>query len=164
MRTPSSILLIAGGDGRDQSAIEMASRLARRNRARLVVAAVLSGLPRLFQRLSLVIHPAGLWEMAAREHAHYLDALVSGQSMPLRIETRVLSGQTMEQIVREVSREKHDLVIVPASRWTHHLPPWIRFDLPMRLARRCPCPVWTAESHNRDWAWRARGLDSIMAR
>ena len=45
MQTPTSILVVTAGDGRDQAAIEMASRLAVRNGARLVVAAVLSGLP-----------------------------------------------------------------------------------------------------------------------
>jgi nucleotide-binding universal stress UspA family protein len=163
MLTPTSILVIARGDGRDQAAIEMASRLASRYGARIVVAAVLSGLPRAFQRVSLVIDPVELWKMAALEHARYLDTLVGGEAMPIRIETRVLFGRKVEQIVREVSREKHDLLIVPGSLWTRHLPTWIRFDLPIRLARRCRCAVWTAESHARDRKWRGRGLDSVMA-
>jgi nucleotide-binding universal stress UspA family protein len=163
MLTPTSILVIAAGDGRDQAAIEMARRIALRNGAHLVVAAILNGLPRAFQRVSLVIDPAELWEMAALEHARYLDTLVSGESAPLKIETRVLFGKKLEQIVREVSREKHELLIVPGSLWTRHLPTWLRFDLPIRIARRCHCPVWTTESHNRDREWRARGLDSVMA-
>jgi nucleotide-binding universal stress UspA family protein len=163
MLTPTSILVIARGDGRDQAAIEMASQLALRHGARIVVAAVLSGLPRAFQRVSLVIDPMELWEMASSEHARYLDTLVSGQSAPNKIETRVLFGKKVEQIVREVSREKHDLLILPGSLWTRHLPTCLRFDLPIRLARRCHCPVWTAESHDRDLAWRGGGAGSVMA-
>jgi nucleotide-binding universal stress UspA family protein len=163
MLTPTSILVIARGDGRDQAAIEMASRLALRRGARLVVASVLSGLSPAFLRVSLVIDPAALWKMADLEHARYLDSLVSGQSTTLKIETRVLFGKKVEQIVAEVSREKHDLLIVPGSRWTRHLPTWLRFDLPIRIVRRCHCPVWTAESHDRDREWRARGLDSVRA-
>lgn len=164
MQTLTSILVIAEGDGRDQAAIEMASRLAVRNGARLVAAAVLTGLPRAFQRVSLVIDAVELWVVAALERARYLNTLVAGQTASIRVETRVLFGHRVEQIVREVSRERHDLVIVPGSRWARHLPTWMRLDLPARLARRCQCPVWTAESHNRDRAWRARGLDSVMAR
>ena len=93
MQTPTSILVIAAGDGRDQAAIEMASRLALRNGARLVVAAVLSGLPRAFQRVSLVIDPVELWVIAALEHARYLNTLVAGQAASIRVETRVLFGK-----------------------------------------------------------------------
>lgn len=164
MQILTSILVIAEGDGRDQAAIGMASRLAGRNGARLVAAAVLTGIPRAFQRVSLVIDPVELWVIAALERARYLNTLVAGQTASIRVETRVLFGQSIEQIVREVSREKHDLVIMPGSRWARYLPTWMRFDLPVRLARRCHCPVWSAESHNRDRAWRARGLDSVMAR
>ena len=165
MQTPTSILVVTAADGRDQAAIEMASRLAVRNGARLVVAAVLEqACHRAFQRLSLVIEPAELWVVAALDHGRYLNTLVAGQAVSIKIETRVLFGKKLEQIVREVTREKYDLVIVPGSTWARHLPSWMRFDLSARLARRCPCPVWTAESHNRDRAWRARGLDSVMAR
>jgi nucleotide-binding universal stress UspA family protein len=161
---PTSILVVTAGDGRDQAAIEMASRLALRNGARLAVAAVLSGLPPAFQRVSLVVEPAELWVVAALEHGRYLNTLVAGQSASIKIETRVLFGKKVEQIVREVSREKHDLVIVPGSPWTRQLLIWMRFDLSARLPRRCHCRVWTAESHHRDGLWRARGLDSVMAR
>jgi universal stress protein E len=98
------------------------------------------------------------------EHGRYLNTLVAGQAVSIKIETRVLFGKKVEQIVREVLREKHDLVIAPGSPCARHLPAWMRFDLSARLVRRCPCPVWTAESHNRDRVWRARGLDSVMAR
>lgn len=162
MRMLTSILVIATGDGRDQAAIEMARRVALRSGARVVAASVLRGLPRAFRRVSLVIDPVELWAMAAQEHLHYLDTLAAGQTA--HAETRVLFGEPVEQILREVSREKHDLVIVPGSRWAHHLPAWLRFDLAAKLARRCPCALRTAESHKRDPAWRARGLDSVMAR
>jgi nucleotide-binding universal stress UspA family protein len=122
MQTPASILVVTAGDGRDQAAIEMASRLALRNGVRLVVVAVLSGLPRAFQRLSLVIDPAELWVVAALEHGRYLNTLAAGQAVSIRVETRVLFGKKLEQIVREVRREEHDLVIVPGSPWTRHLP------------------------------------------
>jgi nucleotide-binding universal stress UspA family protein len=140
MLTPTSILVIARGDGRDQAAIEMASRLASHYGARIVVATVLGSLPRAFQRISLVIDPVELWKMAALEHARYLDTLVGGEAMPIRIETRVLFGRKVEQIVREVSREKHDLLIVPGSFWTRHLPTWIRFDLRGVAGALCGLP------------------------
>ena len=103
MRTPASILVIAMGDGRDQAAIELASRLAARSGARLVAASVLSELPRAFQRLSLVIDPVGLWAMAAREHVCYLEALVGGQARHTKAETRVLFGEPVEQMLGKLS-------------------------------------------------------------
>ena len=164
MRAPTSILLITAGDGRDQAAFELAYGMALRSGARLVVAAVLNSLPRDFQRVSLVIDTGGLWEMAARQSARYLNTLTAGQTLKPTVETRVLLGEAVEEIVREVSIEKHDLVIVPGRQWVNHLPAWLRFDLAARLTRRCHCPVWTADRSNRARVWRDRGLDSLMAR
>jgi hypothetical protein len=104
MPTPTSILVIALGDGRDQAAIEIAIRQALRSGARVVVVAVLSSLPQAFQRVSLVIDPPELWKLATLEHARYLNTLVTGDAMPSRIKTRVLFGKRVEQIVREVLR------------------------------------------------------------
>ena len=165
MRAPASILVIAGGDGRDQAAFEMAAGLASRNAARVTVAAVLKRLPRAFQRLSLVIDSVGLWEMAARERGRYLDTLVrvEGFAPAVRVQTRVLFGKAVEQIAREAARQGADLVIVRGRRWIGYLPAWLRFDLPTRLARSCPCPVWTVKSGSRR-EWLARGLDCVMAR
>jgi nucleotide-binding universal stress UspA family protein len=162
--TPTSLLVVVSGDGRDQTAIEMASRLARRYGARMAVVTVQNRLPRAFQQISLVIDPGELWQMATQERALYLATLVSGQSVPSGIETRALFGDTIKEIVREVSRERHDLAIVPGSHWTRHLPAWIRFDLASRLARRRRCPVRTTDSHDQDPMWRSRGVGSIMVR
>jgi nucleotide-binding universal stress UspA family protein len=155
MRALTSILLITVGDGRDQAAFELAHSIALRSRARLKVAAFLGSLPKDFQRVSLVIDPGELWKMAVRERTHYLNALVAGQTVTSGVDTHVLLGEAVDEIGREVSREGHDLVIVPGRQWTSHIPNWLRFDLPARLARRCHCPVWTVDRDNRD---RAHGI------
>lgn len=144
MRAPTSILLVAAGDGRDQAASEAAQSLALRTGARLIVAAVLASLPRDFQRVSVVMDPGELWEMAARERTLYLNTLVAAKAVMPRVETRVLLGEAVGEIVREVFRERHDLVIVLGRQWLDRVPGWLRCDLPARLARRCRCPVWSA--------------------
>jgi hypothetical protein len=160
---PSKILLIAVGDARDQETFKAATQLAKSHGAGLVLAAVLSRLPPPFQRLSLVIEPSELWRLALRERIQYLETLAAERLADVGVGTRILFGGTVEAILGEVSLRQYTLVILACSRWTKYVPDCLRFDLPMRLARRCPCPVWTSDSHCREQVWRVRSLGSLTA-
>jgi nucleotide-binding universal stress UspA family protein len=81
-----------------------------------------------------------------------LETLLERYRQRIEIETRVLVGTPFLEIIREVLRNAHDLVVkCPES------PNWLdRFFSgdDMHLLRKCPCPVWmvkpqTGESYNR---------------
>jgi nucleotide-binding universal stress UspA family protein len=69
-----------------------------------------------------------------------LNALVETFSQQMNIETKVLTGTPFLQIIYEVLRNGHDLVIKTPARveWMDR----IFGSDDMHLLRKCPCPVW----------------------
>ncbi len=73
-------------------------------------------------------------------HAQGLETLIDPYRKRIRIQTRVLIGVSFLEIIREVLRNGHDLVIrIPETLdWLNRL---FGSD-DMHLMRKCPCPVW----------------------
>jgi len=69
-----------------------------------------------------------------------LDSLVNSFSHKIKIETKTLSGVPFLEIIYEILRNGHDLVIkMPEiTDWLDHL----FGSNDMHLLRKCPCPVW----------------------
>jgi universal stress protein E len=78
------------------------------------------------------------------EHAQGLETLIAPYRTRIEIQTKVLIGTPFLEIIREVLRHGHDLVIkIPETRdWLDRL---FGSD-DMRLLRTCPCPVWLIRS------------------
>jgi universal stress protein E len=73
-------------------------------------------------------------------HTQDLEILVDPYRKRIEIHTRVLLGVPFLEIIREVLRNGHDLVIKIPETWD-----WLdRFfgSDDMHLLRKCPCPVW----------------------
>ena len=95
---------------------------------------------------------ADLQATTVNSHKQELETLVEPYRQRIKIETKVLVGTPFLEIIREVLRNAHDLVIkCPESlNW---LDRFFSGD-DMHLLRKCPCPVWmvkpqTGESYNR---------------
>lgn len=130
MRRFKNILFVPDEEFHDRGALARATSLARENGARLTVAASWAP-PRWAGR---EVHERMEREMRAR-----LDALVAPfDETP--IATSLLPGpKGFVEIVRQVLREDHDLLIKPAelvSRGSRGLG-----SRDMHLLRKCPCPV-----------------------
>jgi nucleotide-binding universal stress UspA family protein len=73
-------------------------------------------------------------------HTQELAMLIEPYLKRIKIKTKVLVGTPFLEIIREVLRNRHDLVIkCPES------PDWLnRFFAgeDMHLLRKCPCPIW----------------------
>lgn len=83
---------------------------------------------------------ADLQAMMVDSHAQQLETLVEPYREQIRIETKVLVGTPFLEIVREVLRNVHDLVIkIPEHQ--DGLDRVFGSD-DMHLLRKCPCPVW----------------------
>jgi nucleotide-binding universal stress UspA family protein len=113
--------------------------------------------------LTLVdVVPAFSWPMrlAMRDHAHVtelllqekqekLDALADPlKKKGLQVDTKVFSGRSSNEIIRQVLRGKHDLVVCLPKGATSRREGMLGTTA-LQLLRRCPCPVWVAkpESH-----------------
>jgi universal stress protein E len=77
---------------------------------------------------------------------HQKEELVEALIAPLRnfgveVTSKVLCGKSSDQIIGEVVRSKHDLVMKDAKgQFSPH--PGTFGTTAMRLVRYCPCPVW----------------------
>ena len=121
-------------------ALERALTLAEHNQANLTVVGVI-------ERITAGIGmPEGGPISAELQHAMVaaqaqgLGTLVDPYRKRFQIQTKVLEGTPFLEVIREVLRKGHDLVIkIPETRdWLDRL---FGSD-DMHLLRKCPCPVW----------------------
>lgn len=121
-------------------ALERAVTLAENNQARLTVVEVI---PRITAGIGMPDGgpiSADLQAAMVSAHTQSLEAQIEAFRTRTRINTRVLQGVPFLEIIREVMRYEHDLVIkIPETRdW---LDRFLTSD-DMHLLRKCPCPVW----------------------
>ena len=139
MKRFKNILLVTGGESWQQTALQRGVALALHNQADLTLVHAL----RLPSDVSLSGDPAyeqvrnELME-ACREELH---GIVAELPETIRVSTRVLEGSVFPDVVREVLRQGHDLVIKCAET-TKGLRARIFGSTDMHLLRKCPCPVW----------------------
>jgi universal stress protein E len=142
MQRFKNILVLMDNEARRSHVFERAIALARRNHAQLTVAGVLDALPRDMQRLVAAIELADLLELAAEERLAQLELLAEPERLDgLELRTRVLCGRPFLEVIREVLREGHDLVMMMAEE-KGELGKSLFGSTSMHLMRKCPCPVW----------------------
>lgn len=134
------ILCVFPGGRPDSAALQRAVSLAENNQSRLKVVAVVApisigmGMP----ENGPISTELRVTKIKALEHD--IDTAVEPYLERVKIETGVLVGIQFLEIIREVLRHGHDLVIkVPEPQ------DWLdRFlgSEDMHLLRKCPCPVW----------------------
>ena len=147
MRRFSNILLVVDSGSDNATAFSRATTLARENRAALTVCAVVDEATSELQMASAGISAAELRDMAVTECRKRLDELVEDIEHGISVETTVLVGKTFIEIIRQVLRHNHDLVIKCAEgAGVSGLAGKLLGSLDMHLLRKCPCPVWITKS------------------
>jgi len=148
MKRFNNILLAAGGEGWEKTALQKAAALAGNNRARLTIVDVIEELPRDMRILVTAIHLGDLQKLAVAERRKQLAHLIAPfKSRGLRVSARVLVGKPFIELIREVLRNKHDLVIRAAKKNSGLK--MVFGSTAMHLMRKCPCPVWIVKQENR---------------
>jgi nucleotide-binding universal stress UspA family protein len=152
MKRFKDILCVMEPQAACQCALERAVALAESNQARVTVATVIEPVP---EGIRIPEGGPGPGDMQARlteAQTQRLKTLIEPYHARVKINAKVLVGTSFLEIIREVLRNDHDLVIkCPES------PDWLdRFFAgdDMHLLRKCPCPVWlvkpgAAESYQR---------------
>lgn len=136
------ILLMADQRTRWQSALERAAALARRHQAELVVVDVLENLPGHVEKLLRGQSLAAVQAAAIARRREQLErATAPLQQAGICRAVRVLTGKPFLEVIREVLREKHDLVM-KAAEGKGGARTRLFGSTDMHLLRVCPVPVW----------------------
>ncbi len=136
MQRFKNILFVNEPETLKTSTPEAVVRLARANDARLTLCDVTYELPRSFTKLQ-----QSLEELRHRR----LDALLEGINTDgLSVERVLLTGVPSIEVIRQVARGGHDLVIKNAEPGGVGSKSFGTND--MHLMRKCPVPLWIARS------------------
>jgi len=133
-------ILVVHDDGENgRATLARAVELAKRNGAELTLIRVIDQVPDDFKMLIIAMTPAEIMKEAVREQEKQLTQYVASFGIPISV--RVSSGREFLAIIREVLKNRHDLVIKTARGMTGTLG-MLFGSTAMHLLRKCPCPVW----------------------
>ena len=152
MKRFKNILCVMEPQAVCQCALDRTVILAENNQARVTLATVTERVPESIRIPEVGPGPGDLQARLSEAEAQRLKTLIEPYYARVKINAKVLVGTSYLEIIREVLRSNHDLVIkCPESpSWLDHL--FAGDD--MHLLRKCPCPVWlvkpgTADSYQR---------------
>jgi nucleotide-binding universal stress UspA family protein len=139
MQRFKNILLVLSPEVEETVAVDKAVSLARQNGARLTLFSVLK-------------EPSGLGSGESVERQQLASAITErrewlrGLTIPLRddnidLGVNVVEGAAFLEVIRQVLREQHDLVITTAEE-KKGIHTRLFGTISMHLMRKCPCPVW----------------------
>jgi nucleotide-binding universal stress UspA family protein len=146
MQRFKNILVVADSADKQNTAFERSAGLALRNRALLTVACVVESVPEadagIPERRCADLQGMRIQEVMIQEDLRRLETLIA----PLRdagveVQTRILRGTPFLEIIREVLRNQHDLVMMTADGESG-LTGALFGSTSIHLMRKCPCPVW----------------------
>lgn len=145
MRHFKNLLFFANpGVGQD-TAIQRASIFAKQNDAGVTIMSVIKAQPNT-QRLPAIETDLKELQMSIiQEHRDQLEGLAKGlRGEGISVQVKVVIGIAFIEVIREVLRARHDLVIMAADR-RHGILNRLFGSTSMHLMRKCPCPVWVVK-------------------
>jgi len=142
MKRFSNILLMADAALANSIALERAVALALNNQASLTLVDSVDSIPTEMQMAVTAITPQELVDMEVSEKLEQLQQVVTcAAKNGVDIKTNVLIGKPFLEVIRQVLRNKHDLVIKCVEP-SATLKDVLFGSTDMHLMRKCPCPVW----------------------
>jgi len=149
MKRFEKILFISDGKTEREEALERAVNISKRNQALLTVVEVLEDLPKEMQSSLKSTDAGGLDKIAAQESAERLDNLIAPiKGEGVQVTSKILLGTSFIEIIREVLRNNHDLVML-SPRKKPKLREMLFGSRIMHLMRKCPCPAWAIKQTKR---------------
>jgi len=126
-------------------AVDRAVSLAGQNKARLTVFTVVKELPVNTWMAITAIPPQELLELVIKDRQEKVDTLVADMvKQGVDARSLVVTGTPFLEIIRQVLRDKHDLVIL-AAEGKGGIKKRLFGSTSMHLMRKCPCPVWVVK-------------------
>ncbi len=140
MQRFKNIICVMNAGLEDRSALERAILLATSNQAELTVIEVIEKIPASLKQIDSTLWPANFFQQRLERHRLKLNELVATLHPGIRITTQALSGIPFLEVIQQVLRNGHDLVIKNAE--DSGLVERLFGSDDMQLMRKCPCPVW----------------------
>ena len=140
MQRFKNILYVAVPGSASEIALERAITLAKLNQAHLTIVEVIDKIPSNMKLPGGVPSPEKFQEKRAIAHQQALEERTASKDQNIKIQTKVLMGISFLEIIHEVLRNEHDLVIKAAE--SGGLLDRVFGSDDMHLLRKCPCPVW----------------------
>lgn len=143
-------MLIADAAMEDSVALKRAIALAINNKASLTLIDIVAEIPTDLKMAITALTPEELCDIVVSEKQEQLDEVVKAAAKRgMKFEARVLVGKPFLEIIRQVLRNKHDLVIKCVDSSTS-LKDVFYGSTDMHLLRKCPCPVWIVKPSDHD--------------
>ncbi len=140
----NSILCIVVDDCSNDVALEHAFALAKNNKASLTLVKVVDDSVTKIKRPKQALSSEPLKEEAIAEHQRELENLTAPWHNQIEVQSKVLVGNSHVEIIREVLRGAHCLVVKTAQ--SGGLQPRLFSSDDMQLLRKCPSPIWLVNS------------------
>jgi universal stress protein E len=154
MKRFKNILLVADFDINQQMAVDRAVWLATQNEARLTVLTVVKELPLTASLAPTAIQSVEVHSLMIDDRREKVAALADAVSQHgVEAKSRVAIGTPFLEIIRQVLRDEHDLVIL-AAEGKRSVKERLFGSTSMHLMRKCPCPVWVIQSTSREKSMR----------
>ena len=135
-----NILYLADGPAPQRQGLDRAVAVARTNQARLTVLDVTEEVSADWDPQRL--YGPKLTEALVERRLSELEALTAPyEDAGVMMYTQVLTGTPFVEVIRQVQRDGHDLLI-KAPRAGKGLTAQALGSTDMHLLRKCPCPVW----------------------
>ncbi|MBU0680937.1 MAG: universal stress protein [Proteobacteria bacterium] len=141
MRRFKNLLLVLTERDGQEAALKRAVDLATANQARLTVVDILPDMP---QDIGHLMGPGWgheLQQIKLKDRRSELAELVASSAAEMTVAIDVLQGPPFLEIIRQVLRQGHDLVMKTIQE-QNVLERMFFGSADMRLLRKCPCPVW----------------------
>jgi len=138
----SNILFVTSENKNDSAAFNQAVTLATNNQAQMVAVGTVNT-----PSLDIESGPdVGMLNLMIDQRRKQLQKLVQGIEISgSNIVYKVLIGRAFIEIIREVLRQKRDLVIKSVEN-SNAIKRYLYGSTDMKLLRNCPCPVWLIKS------------------
>jgi len=137
------ILLVYNGKENGQDALERAFSIAKHNGSRLTIVDVLEKIPDRMDDFLETVSVSQLENALIDDRLSEIKASIKKFESRKRIKANVeiLIGKPQIEIIREVLRNNHDLVIKTAEGKSG-TKEFFLGSIDVSLLRKCPCPVW----------------------
>lgn len=142
-----NILLVFNPELSDEATVSLAVSLARRNHSNLTLISVVEDLPLEARMWVSALSGEGLIERMMKDRQEQLQSLTESiGAAGIEVNMRVVSGTPFLEIIRQVLRDRHDLVMVTAEG-TDGFIARLFGSTTMHLMRKCPCPSGRSSQH-----------------
>jgi nucleotide-binding universal stress UspA family protein len=145
----SNILLVLDERTDYSAALKRGTALASENQARLTVCTVVDTVPSELRMGVIGITPREVLDVVTAEKRSWLEDTVRPVATAgVSIDGKVLIGKPFIEIIRQVLRYDHDLIIKSAEPG-NDLREILFSSTDKHLMRKCPCPVWIVKPTER---------------